>query len=493
MSNSEYRENYFRLKHTLSSIRKELENKIDVSLNDIDLSKINDNLSKINRINSKLAVFNKNIIRLEDYLNVLQQYSKNISVIEEIELSQNLKKTDTEKGINSFLFRIYRKFNIISSIDEILDISINEDPSNIYDKLDFELSALIQELKEVLNHFKPIIDDYRNNIQMLPVFEASKRNIEKSLVDYINDKKTEIDLHFNSLKDEVNNTRSSFNFLNNEINNLKKIHSSINEGQNQINIKNTQLSKSISDLDINFKNKQNEIDIKVKLEIENLKDEIHSKFEKKLLNLNNQLEGVNSVIDDEVNSIKNTSKNFKDFVSDETSIKLTNDYKNKANIEMYAYYGLNLLSLIIICLAITISWFSLNTFAEAHIGTNKSYNAYDLAYLSIRLIFSLLIFSSVAFTSKLASKSYIYWKKNEGIFLRLTALKSFIADMSKEKREEIHEKLVDVYFGKDETENNTNQKIKDLPNNLTQLLGKIVDNSSNLLDSKKDEKKEPST
>lgn len=493
MSNSEYRENYFRLKNTLVSIRKELESKINANLSDMDLSKINDNLSKINRINSKLSVFNKNIIRLEDYVNVLQQYSKNISVIEERELNQDFKKTDIEKGINSFLLRINRKFNNLSEIEEILDISINEDLTNIYDKLDFELSALIQELKEVINHFRPIIDDYRNNIQMLPVFEASKRNIEKSLVDYINDKKKEIDLHFSSLRDEVHNTRSNFKFLNNEINNLKKIHSLINEDQNKINIRNSQLSKNLTDLDTNFKNKQNEIDLKVSLEIDNLKNKIYTKFEDKLLNLNKQLDDVNYIINSEVNSIKNTSKSFNDFVSDETSIKLTNDYKNKANIEMCAYYGFNLLSLIIICLAIGISWVSLNNFAEAHIGTNKNYNAYDLAYLSIRLIFSLLIFSSIAFTSRLASKSYIYWKKNEGIFLRLTALKSFIADMSKEKREEIHEKLVDVYFGKDETENNTNQKIKDIPNNIAQLLGKIVDNSSNLLDSKKDEKKEPNT
>lgn len=355
MSNSEYRENYFRLKNTLSSIRKELESKIDADLNDIDLSKINDNLSKINRINSKLTVFNKNIIRLEEYVNVLQQYSKNISVIEEKELNQNLKKTDIENGINNFLFRIHRKFNNISSIEEILNTTINEDLSNIYDKLDFELSALIQELKEVINHFRPIINNYQNNIQMLPVFEASKRNIEKSLVDYINDKKKEIDLHFNSLRDEVNSTRNNFKFLNNEINNLKKIHSSINEDQNQINIRNSQLSKNITDLDINFKNKQNEIDLKLNLEIDSLTDKIYTKFEDKLLNLSKQLDDVNSIINAEVDSIKNTSKSFNDFVSDETSIKLTNDYKNKANIEMYAYYAFNLLSLIIICLAIAIS------------------------------------------------------------------------------------------------------------------------------------------
>ncbi|NUF17427.1 hypothetical protein HUN18_17470, partial [Acinetobacter lactucae] len=77
---------------------------------------------------------------------------------------------------------------------------------------------------------------------------------------------------------------------------------------------------------------------------------------------------------------------------------------------------------------------------------------------------------------------YVYWKKNEGIFLRLTALKSFIADMSDTKKEEIHEKLVDVYFGKDEQDQNFNQKMKDLPNNITQLLGKVVEQTSVVLD-----------
>lgn len=73
-------------------------------------------------------------------------------------------------------------------------------------------------------------------------------------------------------------------------------------------------------------------------------------------------------------------------------------------------------------------------------------------------------------------------------FLRLTALKSFIADMSESKKREIHEKLVDVYFGKDEQEQNLNQKLKDLPNNITQLLGKVVDQTSVVLDASKAKK-----
>lgn len=71
-------------------------------------------------------------------------------------------------------------------------------------------------------------------------------------------------------------------------------------------------------------------------------------------------------------------------------------------------------------------------------------------------------------------------------------MKSFIADMSESKKEEIHEKLVDVYFGKDEQEQNLNQKLKDLPDNITQLLGKVVEQTSSVLDSAKGYKKENS-
>ncbi|WP_353162731.1 hypothetical protein [Acinetobacter guillouiae] len=226
--------------------------------------------------------------------------------------------------------------------------------------------------------------------------------------------------------------------------------------------------------------------------IKHVNSEIYKEFSKNLNDLVKELDHVDILIKEEVSTIKNTSKSFKDFISDETSIKLTDDYKSKAKWEMAAYYGFNFLSFIIIIVAIKLSWNSLTEFTQAHVGTNKSYTSLDLVYLSIRLIFSLIIFSSVAFTSRLASKSYVYWKKNEGIFLRLTALKSFIADMSESKKEEIHEKLVDVYFGKDEQEQNLNQKLKDLPDNITQLLGKVVEHTSGVLDSAKGNKKDNS-
>lgn len=79
-------------------------------------------------------------------------------------------------------------------------------------------------------------------------------------------------------------------------------------------------------------------------------------------------------------------------------------------------------------------------------------------------------------------------EKNEGIYLRLTALKPFISAMPDEKKVQIHEKLVDVYFGKDEQEQNLNQKLKDLPDNITQLLGKVVDQTSVVLDASKSRK-----
>lgn len=508
---------FLKYKRILNVIRKELEklykNRDSANELAVEIEEIKNFLSITNKINSKLSILIKNTEQLEEYITILQEYSENLTHIENIEEANTYSKPYIIESIKKFLVNLNNRFirlnfdKVLATVVknevvkhrigliQLLDTNnhdllgdINLEKIDQFEKIDQELAIFINESKEVINHFEPIINDYRNNVQMLPVFNAAKRNIEKSLISYINDKKSEIDLHFNALKDEIESNKNNLILLNKELNNIKKIHSDINKDQSELFIKNLNLSKGINDTKLNLEKTKTELNLEIEEKIRKTNKYFNERFNERLISLDKELNDVNKIINEEVLSIKDTSKSFKDFISDETSIKLTNDYKNKADREMYSYYFFNGLSIIIIVVAIVLSWHSLNNFSEAHIGEAKNYDRYDLAYLSIRLVFSLIIFSSIAFTSKLASKSYIYWKKNEGIFLRLTALKSFIADMSIEKKQEIHEKLVDVYFGKDESENNPNHKIKDLPNNITQLLSKVVEHSSSILDSKKDTK-----
>lgn len=73
-------------------------------------------------------------------------------------------------------------------------------------------------------------------------------------------------------------------------------------------------------------------------------------------------------------------------------------------------------------------------------------------------------------------------KKNESTYLKLTALKSFIADMSPDKQQEIHEKLIDVYFGKEDLDPTIYKKMDNSSNDLIKF---FTDKGINLVNSKK--------
>lgn len=172
-------------------------------------------------------------------------------------------------------------------------------------------------------------------------------------------------------------------------------------------------------------------------------------------------------------NISNTSRSFKEFISEETSIKLTNNFKTKSETERNWYYGFNAISAIIIGVAIWMSYSSLSEFSKNHA---ENFTELDLYYLGIRLLFSFLIFSTIAFTNKLSNKHYFHWKKNESTYLKLTALKSFIAEMSSEKQQEIHEKLIDVYFGKEDLDPTIYKKYDNSADSLLKILADKVPN-----------------
>lgn len=452
-------------------------------------------------INSNLNILLRNITTLSKYTEEINEIGEHYKVLGSYNLKINLNE-NMKLNLIEDLSNFESQFNRNDIFGKILDLSTtisNKDfhIQNIYnylERINFEIIHLKISSKEIILKYKKDIDDYHQKIKMIPVFEASRNTIENNLISYIDDKKQEIDRQMKVLDEQIESSKKIFKSLENSIVRAQQQNNSTNDNFLVINKKFTDFSEQINSLSKLNKDKISEIELQNENHLKNILKDINEKYEDQINKFTFELDDVNKEIQDEIKSIKNTSQSFKNFVSNETSIKLTNDYKDKADFEKKSYYFFNILSFLIITVAIYISYESLSNFALAHVGTNKTYNTNDLAYLTIRLIFSLIVLSSLTFTSKLASKSYIYWKKNEGIFLRLTALKSFIADMSPEKKTEIHEKLVDVYFGKDdESESINNNKIKDLPNNITQLLSKIVEHNSNLLDISKNNKVQESS
>ncbi|UIJ77056.1 hypothetical protein [Acinetobacter sp. SH20PTE14] len=229
---------------------------------------------------------------------------------------------------------------------------------------------------------------------------------------------------------------------------LTSISIEINTLENELSLYKNSINKQLSEF-ISVEKKY------IDDHLVNLLNNLNIKFEEAEVQINNQIE-----------KIENTSKSFNDFISDETSIKLTNNFKEKSESERKWYYGFNMVSGIAIIFAICMSYFSLTEFADNHA---KNFTQLDLYYLGIRLLFSFLIFSTVAFTNKLANKHYYHWKKNESTYLKLTALNSFIANMSPEKQQEIHEKLIDVYFGKEDLDPTIYKKYDNTSENILKL------------------------
>ncbi|RPE47882.1 hypothetical protein EC846_0071 [Acinetobacter sp. BIGb0102] len=454
----------------------------------------------------------KSLVLVEDYLGLLNKKGVRevyMEAVEKIKKELLLFDNNISNIFDNFLkdisSRVGDKEGFLNNdfVDRLDANIIQQYNSNLKERMkSIDLNYMKQGyFEDDIQFYKMIIDSFesvnRLRLDFLKFYREIKSKyksssegmlkIENDFYNYTNEKKKEIEVNFISFENKIKSVVSKYNVTNDDLNDLNKSYLDISEKVKGIYSQLTDINANIFNLNDELNKKISEFDTELKVRADRVEKKINDNTVAVLKDFVKDLDETESLITQEVNSIKKTSRGFKDFISDETSIKLTDDYKSKANFEMTSYYFFNFLSLAIISFAIYFSYSSLSDFATNHIGY---YTSLDLAYLGLRLIFSILIFSTIAFTSRLASKSYIYWKKNEGVFLRLTALKSFIADMSEAKKEEIHEKLVDVYFGKDEQEQNLNQKLKDLPNNITQLLGKVVEQTSVVLDASKTTKKD---
>lgn len=431
---------------------------------------------RINRFENKFY----NLIDIEKY--------KKIQILLKLFRNQLLLKNNRkiDKDIILFIQEEFKNFEnkIENFLNENRKISIKND--EIDPNSNYEYNIIINKLHEQISFISAlytsndILDFIFNSF-----FEKTKISLEKKL-DLL------VDENFSQLKESMDENVKELQIMHHQAyngyqnfliitstvdNNIKNLQEEGNDLRNDIN----KSLKEIHELGRIINSLETNVEKSYKNTLETTTKKIEEEFRNVVSSFSNELDETDRLIQHEVSSIKETSQSFKEFIGDETAIKMTNDYKNKSFWEMIMYYIFTGLSIIVIILAFCLSWHTLDNFITDH--KSKEFTQLDLIFLSIRLIFSIIIFSTVAFTSRLAARSYLYWKKNEGIYLRLTALKPFIADMEPAKKTEIHEKLVDVYFGKDHGDHSLNEKIKDLPKNISDLLGKVVDNAASFSES----------
>ncbi|MFN0297463.1 hypothetical protein ACKVE0_07980 [Acinetobacter albensis] len=322
-------------------------------------------------------------------------------------------------------------------------------------KLNIENAVVNSDLNElifIMDELKDIREKFSKFYKNLKVQEFEIINDTSELNSKLEKKIKLFSQRANVIEKNISNIENNYAEI---LGNMNKVYEDLNVFNDKLYKMNSYVTELKTNLNKEINDSVKSIDIDNSIKIREIVEKFNYNVEENTKNMTLEIE-----------SISNTSRSFNEFISEETSIKLTNNFKTKSETERNWYYGFNAISAIIIGVAIQMSYSSLTEFAKNHA---ENFTQLDLYYLGIRLLFSFLIFSTIAFTNKLANKHYFHWKKNESTYLKLTALKSFIADMSPEKQQEIHEKLIDVYFGKEDLDPTIYKKYDNSSENLLKL------------------------
>ncbi|MDC4685463.1 hypothetical protein NQ809_17140, partial [Acinetobacter baumannii] len=102
-----------------------------------------------------------------------------------------------------------------------------------------------------------------------------------------------------------------------------------------------------------------------------------------------------------------------------------------------------------------------------------------LTYLVLRLALSILLFSTIIYTSRVAYRAYIHMRHSENMRLKLATLRPFINQLEEEERNQVHKDLVPDYFGKDAgLVDSQGERFKDLPTNISAVAMKAIEQIS---------------
>ncbi|MDC4977308.1 hypothetical protein OHW14_17830, partial [Acinetobacter baumannii] len=189
----------------------------------------------------------------------------------------------------------------------------------------------------------------------------------------------------------------------------------------------------------------------------------------------------------------------KELLAEKTENDFSGFYIKKAREEKTLYYVMTVISLLIIFISLRLAWLSLKKYYKnyvdpfglkqtlAGLSVNQIEWAHKTAflYLSLRLIISILLFLTVIYTGRIAYRSYLHWRHSENTHLKLSSLRPFISDLPREDKIQIRKNLIPDFFGKEAGNIDcNNESFKDLPNNVSALAAKAIEQVGNNINTK---------
>jgi hypothetical protein len=331
---------------------------------------------------------------------------------------------------------------------------------NIFYKLFSDFSIFLKfniVNRQHFNEFLKLKDD----------FDISKRNNFNNNSDYINNKIIIFENKINELENKSIINSDLFNKANNDFFTKQKI----------------EYDKSFTDILNSFRQ-----------ELNSIYTEYTSELVLKVADLKNSVKNSKA----EVDNLDNAIHSYKSAVSTKIQNEISKHYQKKATMEMRTYWGATLFSILLILGSLGLLAWGLIDYYYDYISTSSCLSNEDfkscvtrletirditknigISFFVMRFVFSLLLFLTVIYTSRIASRAYSHWRHSENMHLKLSSLEPFITELPKEVRHEIHRDLIPDYFGKDAGLVDTaNDKFKDLPANVSAVAMKAIEQIS---------------
>ncbi|MDC4911853.1 hypothetical protein OHW08_10055 [Acinetobacter baumannii] len=255
-----------------------------------------------------------------------------------------------------------------------------------------------------------------------------------------------------------------------------------------------ELDNFFSNQRIAFEQRVNETINIFNSDINNIENKYKTDLVSQINDLNNQVTSSKN----EVDNLDQAIESYKSTVSTKIQNEISKHYQKKAKMEMITYWGATSFSIFLILSSLGLLAWGLVDYYHDYISTNvclkdEAFNAcvsrlekvrditknIGITFFVMRFSFSLLLFLTVIYTSRIAIRAYSHWRHSENMHLKLSSLEPFITELPKEVRHEIHRELIPDYFGKDAGLIDTaNEKFKDLPANISAVAMKAIEQIS---------------
>ncbi|MEH1712352.1 hypothetical protein V7G70_17125 [Acinetobacter pittii] len=398
----------------------------------------------------------------------------------------------------SFKYNFTYIENIISAKENILTIEqINEIQAKI-NHYGYTLGDFLEESHKnyiskqffLLNVIRLTLDFFDDIKLKDSPFEIIFNN------DYIDHDFNEYSKNLKFIKDSIEGPSS------NSDDNLSSFHLKYNDIDSKLN----DITKKYTVLENEFRIKMDNFFASKGRDFDKSVDGIILAFNKQLVEVQtpyeNEIKNKISDLNDKYEESKNELLNllgdlgsYKNILSVKTQDEISKHYFNKAKSEKITYWSATGATIFLILLSLSLVGWALYDYYTNYISISncvgsKNINSciadlravreatqsFGLIFFVMRFAFSLLLFLTVVYTSRIAIRAYNHWRHSENMHLKLASLNPFIGNLDKDKRDEIHIGLVPDYFGKDSGVIEVQKDgLKDIPTNIANVAIKALE------------------